>query len=275
MSRYYDSVHLASDQKDLLISQLKAEIFEIEQRDKDYLALRDQLYSLQTKYRHVQDEKLLQDNDFKTRHDSNIMTHQSLKKEIDDTRFLLNEKSRCNNDSQAEIAATREQISRREAEIFSTQRDLATKTDSGHVLRKENENACFELSKLKEEKLRDADEICRSKDLNALKTRENNDSDNRIKGVDYDLFKAQEKSAETSKQADAREFELRRTTEAYEAACADLMRARDELSRANDESAQLTRALDLKMSEKSELVRRSEGEAGRNTSQSATLYELE
>jgi len=39
--KYYDSVHLASDQKDLLISQLKAEIFEIEQRDKDYLALRD------------------------------------------------------------------------------------------------------------------------------------------------------------------------------------------------------------------------------------------
>ena len=28
--QYYDSVHLASDQKDLLISQLKAEIFEIE-----------------------------------------------------------------------------------------------------------------------------------------------------------------------------------------------------------------------------------------------------
>ena len=45
-TQYYDSVHLASDQKDLLISQLKAEIFEIEQRDKDYLALRDQLYTI-------------------------------------------------------------------------------------------------------------------------------------------------------------------------------------------------------------------------------------
>lgn len=44
--QYYDSVHLASDQKDLLISQLKAEIFEIQQRDKDYLALRDQLYAI-------------------------------------------------------------------------------------------------------------------------------------------------------------------------------------------------------------------------------------
>ena len=56
--KYYDSVHLASDQKDLLISQLKAEIFEIQQRDKDFLALRDQLYSIQSKYRHLQDEKV-------------------------------------------------------------------------------------------------------------------------------------------------------------------------------------------------------------------------
>ena len=150
MAQYYDSVHLASDQKDLLISQLKAEIFEIEQRDKDYLALRDQLYTIQTKYRHLQDEKLLQDNDFKTRHDSNMLTLQGLKKEIDDTRFLLNEKNRSNNDLQAEIASTREQISRREAEIFASQRDVAQKTDSGHALRKEIDNASYELSKLKE-----------------------------------------------------------------------------------------------------------------------------
>jgi len=96
--QYYDSVHLASDQKDLLISQLKAEIFEIQQRDKDYLALRDQLYTIQTKYRHLQDEKLLQDNDFKQRHDANAVTLHMLRKEIDDTRFLLNEKNRHNND---------------------------------------------------------------------------------------------------------------------------------------------------------------------------------
>ena len=108
-----------------------------------------------------------------------------------------------------------------------------------------------------------------------MKTRENSDQDGRIKAVDYDLYKAQERSTELAKQADAREFELRRTTEAYEAACADLMRARDEQARNNDESAQQTRALDLKMTEKSELVRRSEGELGRNRDLSATLYDLE
>ena len=81
-----------------------------------------------------------------------MMSLSSLKKEIDDTRFLLNEKNRSNNDLQAEVASTREQISRREAEIFATQRDVNQKGDSGHALRKENDNASFELSKLKEER---------------------------------------------------------------------------------------------------------------------------
>ena len=183
-------MHLASDQKDLLISQLKAEIFEIEQRDKDYLALRDQLYTIQTKYRHLQDEKLLQDNDFKTRQDSNVMSITGLKKEIDDTRFLLNEKNRSNNDLSAEVASTREQISRREAEIFASQRDVAQKGDSGHALRKECDNASYEMAKLKEERQRDAEEIERAKDINAMKTRENTDQDGRIKATDYDLYKA-------------------------------------------------------------------------------------
>lgn len=93
----------------------------------------------------MQDEKLLQDNDFKQRHDANAGTLHMLRKEIDDTRFLLNEKNRHNNDLQGEIAATREQINRREAEIFATQRDIAQKSDHSYALKKEIDNAHFEL----------------------------------------------------------------------------------------------------------------------------------
>lgn len=75
--------------------------------------------------------------------------------------------------------------------------------------------------------------------------------------------------------ADAREFELRRTTEGYEATAAELMRGRDEQARNGDEASQLTRALDMKMQEKAELVRRSEGELGRNRELSANLFDLE
>ena len=259
----------------MLISQLKAEIFEIQQRDKDYLALRDQLYTIQTKYRHLQDEKLLQDNDFKTRVESNGITNQGLRKELEDTRFLANDKARCNNELQAEIASTREQISRREAEIFATQRDVAQKSDSGHSLRREVDAAVGELSQLKEERARDTEEINRLKDLNNMKTQENTDQDSRLKACDYDLYKAQERAAELGKLADAREFELRRTTETYEATTADLLRNRDTQASESNEAGQLTRALDLKMQEKSELVRRSEGEIQRNQGLSAQLYDVE
>lgn len=108
-----------------------------------------------------------------------------------------------------------------------------------------------------------------------MKTRENTDQDGRIKATDYDLFKAQERATDLAKQADAREFELRRTTEAYEAAAADLMRQRDEQARNTDEQGQNTRALDLKMVEKAELVRRSEAELARNRDYSANLYDVE
>ena len=66
----------------------------------------------------------MQENDFKQRHDSNCITLHGLKKECDDARFHLNDKSRSNNEMQMEIAAIREQISRREAEIGAFHRDL-------------------------------------------------------------------------------------------------------------------------------------------------------
>jgi hypothetical protein len=80
-----------------------------------------------------------------------------------------------------------------------------------------------------------------------MKERENSDSDNRIKASDYDLYKAQERATELSKIADAREFDLRRTTEAFEKTHAALLHARDENCFSNDEHTQQSRAHDIKL----------------------------
>ena len=173
--QYYDTVHMASDQKDLLISQLKAEIFEIQQRDKDYLALRDQLYTVQTKFRHLQDEKLLKDNDFKTRQDVNLITLHGLKKELDDYRFRLSDKNRSSNEAQAEIGGIREQVSRREGEIFSTQKDIQQKSDLLFALRKDIDTFQFELQKQKEDRARDQQDYDRLRVMAGNKDRENSE----------------------------------------------------------------------------------------------------
>lgn len=83
------------------------------------------------------------------------MSIMALKKEIDDLRFMLNEKSRLNNDYQAEISSNRDQINRKEGDITSTQRDLAHKSDQGYQIRKDIDNLSYEVQKLKEEKLKD------------------------------------------------------------------------------------------------------------------------
>jgi len=275
MSRYYDSVHLASDQKDLLISQLKAEIFEITQRDKDYMALRDQLYTVQTKFRHLQDEKLLQDNDFKTRHDSNMICHAGLKKDSDDARYHLNDKNRVSNDCKGDIAGLREQITRREAEAFAVTRDCQAKNDHGYQLRKDTEAAAYELNKLKEERARDQLEIDRLRDLTCYKERENGEADQRIKSGDFDLFKLQERGAELAKVADTRECDFRRTTDNFSGSSCELSRAREELAKLHEEQANLQRALDCKMADKADLGRRSDAELCKNRNLTATFCGLE
>ena len=63
-----------------------------------------------------------------------------LKKELDDLRFLLNEKARQNNDIQQEVATNRDHINRKEMEITTTQRDLAHKSDTGYSIRKDIDN---------------------------------------------------------------------------------------------------------------------------------------
>ena len=56
----------------------------------------------------------MQDNDYNYRHDQNVVSSNTLRKEVEDLRFLLNEKNRSNNEFQAEIGSIRDQIARRE-----------------------------------------------------------------------------------------------------------------------------------------------------------------
>lgn len=173
----------------------------------------------------------MQDNDYNYRHDQNQVTVNACRKEIEDLRFLLNEKNRSNNEFQAEIGAVRDQISRREQECVALAREASGKGDQAYSLRKDADNLQYELAKMREEKAKDQEEINRLRDGVAMKERECQDNDARIKSVDYDLYKAQERSNELAKLADAKEFELRRTNEALDGATQELGRSKEDHSR--------------------------------------------
>jgi chromosome segregation ATPase len=217
----------------------------------------------------------MQDNDYNYRHDQNVLTSNALRKEMEDLRFLLNEKNRGNNELQAEIGAVRDQISRREQECVALQREVAVKGDQAYALRKDADNLAFELGRLREEKAKDQDEINRMRDGVAFKERECQDNDARIKAVDYDLFKAQERANELSKLADSKEFELRRTCEALDSASGEMARTKDDHSRLNAEVTALQRNLDGQLAHKGDLARNAENEDARARDMNAQAFERE
>lgn len=58
-----------------------------------------------------------------------MMTLNGLKKELDDLRFMLNDKNRNNSDLSDQIGSLRDQINRKDMEIASAKTDAAQKSD--------------------------------------------------------------------------------------------------------------------------------------------------
>ena len=61
MSNYHISdpmLRAENDQKDLIIAQLKAEAFELRQKDRDYRGLHEQYLNVKHRYEQLADEKV-------------------------------------------------------------------------------------------------------------------------------------------------------------------------------------------------------------------------
>lgn len=89
----------------------------------------------------------------------------------------------------------------------------------------------YEISKLKEEKAKDIDEIQRLRELSNYRERENQDSTQRVRAIDDDLAKATERNQELNKIAEQKDFDLRRNAESLDGASMELARLKDEHQR--------------------------------------------
>ena len=209
------------------------------------------------------------------KHDANTQAIVRLKKECDDLSFLLNEKGRVVADVQQDLGATRDQIARKEGDISGLQRDVAAKSDMGYQLRKDIDTLLFEVSKLKEEKAKDLDEIQRLRELNAYRERENDGQGQKIRATDYELAKTHDRANELSKIAEAREFDLRRTTEALDSAQAELAALRDQSARQQQDNSAAQRNLERGNDDRMVLLRQKDAEALRAKDLQAVIFDLE
>ena len=114
--RCYDANRL-SKEKDMIISQLKAHIFELELREKDYNILNERFNQLQHDMDHLNDCKLQLECEKKLREDKYNKNINNLQDENETLQLSFNEKLSYNKDIFSENNCLEKQVKLKEAEI--------------------------------------------------------------------------------------------------------------------------------------------------------------
>mmetsp|Transcript_39528 Transcript_39528/g.45983 ORF Transcript_39528/g.45983 Transcript_39528/m.45983 type:complete len:389 (+) Transcript_39528:51-1217(+) len=207
--KYFDPAQVESDQKDLIISQLKAELFELRQNERDYSELHTKLNNLEHRYNLLQEEKTLNERDFKARNEINSKTVQNLKFDCDGLKNELNALNGDLQDLRIDNNGINELINSRSAEIARLKAELADLFDSNNALqgdKRDLENAI----------LRTKDE-CRKLegDLNNSNVQGNELADKKqrlektIKDLEFDLDKIDGQNAQLQKTQDGLRIEIK------------------------------------------------------------------
>jgi hypothetical protein len=75
MPHYVDSIRLEGDQKDLLISELKAENFELRNKERHYHAMHDEISGIEHECAEVSKEKRAMEDEMRRRSDADGNNH--------------------------------------------------------------------------------------------------------------------------------------------------------------------------------------------------------
>ncbi|KRX09613.1 hypothetical protein PPERSA_09283 [Pseudocohnilembus persalinus] len=155
----YSPAKFDSDQKDVLISQLKAEIFELRQNERDFSELSSHLKNLEHRYQILSDEKLRCEHDLRLRNENNLKTISNLKTDIDSLKSGLTEKHIENQEIRAENMALKEISDHRSLDINRLKNELSQLNDYNSRQNQEKMELQEDLAIVKDQKRNALQEI--------------------------------------------------------------------------------------------------------------------
>ncbi|CAD8089973.1 unnamed protein product [Paramecium primaurelia] len=151
---FYSPAKFENDQKDLMISQLKAENFELKQNDRDYQELATHLKSLEHRYNMLHEEKMRNEVEYRNRSDQTLKTIANLRNEIDNLKSQLTEKHIENQEMKAENLAFKEITEHRSQENQRVKNDMGLLQENNRKLYEEKLRLETELQAAKDERKR-------------------------------------------------------------------------------------------------------------------------
>ena len=90
--------------KDLMIADLRQQLYDLKSHERDYRGVNDEIFSMENRCRLLNEEKVRSDVEGRARLDRGLDEIGAARKEVEDLKFMLNEKTRQNLELQDELA---------------------------------------------------------------------------------------------------------------------------------------------------------------------------
>jgi len=149
--RYFDQAQIESDHKDVIISQLKAECFELRENERDYNDLNSRVNNLNHRFNLLQEEKVLDEKEHNYRSEVNLKTINALRDEVVALKGDLTAVERDNQDLRADNESVNLVIRAKTADLAQLKSDLADLSDDNSQLNLQNKELDRQVIKVQSE----------------------------------------------------------------------------------------------------------------------------
>jgi chromosome segregation ATPase len=273
--KYFDPAQVESDQKDLIISQLKAELFELRRNEKNYEELHAKLNNLEHRYNLLQEEKMMNERDFKTRQEINGKTIGNLKIDIDSLRGEYESACGDIHGLRLENNGISDTITARNGELTRLRAELGDVFDENSVLDNDKRDLTQQVLKLREDNRNQTGQL---EDLNNEANEladKRNKLEKYLKDLEYDRNRLEKQQIDYTKQQDQLRLDIKNKNDSIRFADQSLNDNKKHLMALESDANDLRRMNDKAKQEIQNAQRNQSNEFSKNMDAQNTANKLE
>lgn len=182
MKRGFESgVKIRSSEKDQLIAELRQQLYDLKNQDRDYRGVNDEIFSMENRYKMLSDDRERSECENRSRLDRGMDEIADNRRTLEDLKHLLQEKSKHNLDLTDELQRSKRLLDEKYFEAGRLRDENVSKGDQCADLRIQVSDLEKEIEMVKIQRAEMWREIQRNKELNDMKTREAGEQGDKLK----------------------------------------------------------------------------------------------
>jgi chromosome segregation ATPase len=87
-------VKIRASEKDQLIAELRQQLYDLRNQDRDYRGVNDEIFAMENRYRMLSDDKARSEHENRLRLDRAVDEIQEARRQLEELKYTLSEKSK-------------------------------------------------------------------------------------------------------------------------------------------------------------------------------------